>query len=173
MNNPWAKRVFAILASLVLLGVCAVFMLPYVAARRALARERSQAIVSLRAAKTASELNDAVGYLGMVQPIGDHAWIAIRYKDMHVSPGFWSHATALDSNGRWYVSTFHHCGSFQSYRKALELIDNEDDPLMKSQYEKRLESFPDLVKLRDCATLVEARAILSRLHFVQDDTIGK
>ena len=173
MRNSWIKRLSAILAGLVLLGLGVAFMQPYVAARSALARERSHAIELLQDASTVEELNDAVGYLGLFQPISDHDWIAIRYKDMHVSPGFWSYATALDSEGHWYVSTYHHCGRFQSYRKAVELIDNEPDPVFKSHYERRLESFPNLVELADCNTLSEARRILSRLHFEQDDTIGK
>ena len=69
----------------------------------------------LSEASSTEELEEAVGKLGIVIELGDGSWIAIRYIDSH-SGGIFSNAIALDSDGRWYESSYHFCGRFYAYK---------------------------------------------------------
>src|SRR5262245_873018 len=84
-------------------------------------RSRAESVDLLAKAGTADELPAAVGDLGGVFHLRDGAWLAVRYEDRHHGD-FWSSAVALDSCGRWYTSTEHHCGSFRGYRRDWDQV---------------------------------------------------
>ena len=49
------------------------------------------------------DLASVVGHYGVLLRLRNGAWIAIRYRDSHASPG-WSSAVVRDSGGAWFVS---------------------------------------------------------------------
>lgn len=93
----------------------------FVLTRETVARVRGDAVKALSAAHTQDELRAATGELSTCLHMPDGSWIAIRYRDTHHYPN-WSLAVALCSDGTWYQSERHFCGSLQSYESERKLI---------------------------------------------------
>ncbi len=93
-------------------------------------RVRQESVAILSAAESPSDLQQAVGSLGIFIPLHDGSWIAIRYRDTHAGR-LYSLAIARDSGGNWYKSTYHFCGSFNIYR--IERKWQEDDQLERAE----------------------------------------
>lgn len=80
------------------------------------AEEEKHSVEVLEQATSPEALDEAVGHLGVVFRLPDRSWIAIRYNDSHAG-GIWSCAVALDSEGNWFHSSHHFCGTLQAYRQ--------------------------------------------------------
>jgi hypothetical protein len=71
-------------------------------------------------AKTANELDKAVGDLGIVLTFPDGTWMAIRYIDQHEPiEKLFSSAVARDSEDGWFYSDDHFCGYLAAYRHTI------------------------------------------------------
>ena len=73
----------------------------------------------LRGADSKEELTAAVGELGVVIPLPDEEFVAIRYRDVHGNPNV-STAVAKDSGGKWW----HFRSTFACLPPSSSLISN-------------------------------------------------
>jgi hypothetical protein len=120
--------------------------------------ERWQARRALASASSA-KLEDAVGPLGAVMRFPDQSWIAIRYRDSHLSPG-WSLAVARDSEGKWFESDEHFCGHLGILRDLEEMArlsgdlpsPLSDPPANRHEWLRLLAASPDLKTARQRLT---------------------
>ncbi len=102
-------------AATLIVGLFVVMFLIYPVVAPVLARSESKRLLS--GARDSAQRQQEVGSLGMLFTYTNGEWIAIRYLDSHVWPG-WSSATALDSDKQLYESRHHFCGRFRAYRRA-------------------------------------------------------
>lgn len=86
---------------------------------------RADSARRLAAATTAEELAAATGRLGTVLWLPDRSWIAIRYTDAHVLPGWFSSSVALGSDGRWLQSARHYCGLIGAFNDMRYVRDQD------------------------------------------------
>jgi hypothetical protein len=82
-------------------------------------RRRRDSVRLLSSANTQDQLRKAVGHLGVFVQLVDGSWLAIRYVDTH-GGRVQSLAVVRDSEGSWYQSREHFCGTFASYRHRRE-----------------------------------------------------
>jgi hypothetical protein len=112
--------------------------------------EPRESFAALADAKTFQELEESVGFLGVILRLRNGDWIAIRYVDH--PPPTWSVAVVLDSQGQWFVS--HRCfrERLQRYRHAKRM--GQD-----------LAGIEDLLAIKQAADLATARQLLLGLQF--------
>ena len=110
----WIKNIFAVAVSLSL--VVAGLFLFHAPTWEWCTRLESKRI--LAAAQATNDLSAAVGTLGCFLTFTDHSWMAIRYRDSHGGK-LASSAVVRDSDGAWFDSSEHFCGSFPA---ALHLV---------------------------------------------------
>ena len=66
----------------------------------------------------------------MLLPLRNGSWIAIYYDDSHMF-FTWSQAVALDSDGNWYESQVHYCGSLPiagNLEILRKVVENASEP---------------------------------------------
>jgi hypothetical protein len=131
-------------------------------------RTRQDSIAALAGAKTTEDLHRAVGGLGIFIPLRGGPWIAIRYNDSHVGM-FTSLAIARDSEGGWFESKSHFCGSLVAYGARRRLMEGAgDDPIgadktPEKQSRSNMETTLDAMYSSD--SLESARQQLLKLGF--------
>jgi hypothetical protein len=165
-------RVFAIvqfMAASLVVGFFALFWIydPYVWPREV--RTESKAL--LLAARTSEDLKQAIGPYGAFVAAGDGSWIAIRYRDTHAGH-ILSLALALDSEGHWYESRRHFCGSLANWKRwGEERLLRKSDPDLVAEPEiskpNRFPTFAEYDALYSATNLVVARQALLHLGFVE------
>jgi hypothetical protein len=124
---------------------------PYKARWRQSCEEAASFDVLARAASP-SELKETVGSLGLFMRYPDGSWMAVRYRDSHLYPG-WSSAVVRDSGGAWFTSEEHFCGKFELYRHCTQ------------QGRELLPSLEPVRELAEAKTLTVARDRLLALGF--------
>ena len=137
---------------------------------------KSESIAALQAAHSTAELTNAVGSLGLYIALTNGGWIAIRYRDTHSLP-IVSCAIARDSDGGWFESNRHFCGSLSSWPRHREQVAGEEelrrtvpDLFTNSapQTEAPSGSFPsyrEMMMIESAADLGSARAALQKIGF--------
>ena len=126
--------------------------------------ERKLAVTLLSAGHSDEDFVKACGEKGVFVRINESEWIAIRYKDVHSAAG-WSLATALDSDGKWWQSTHHHCARFAAYKRLCEELTAETDPEILEIAKMELEIFPALEAISKSSSLADATPHLCSLKF--------
>lgn len=120
--TSWLRRRYKLLAILGVVAVTALGLVLWAAQGRPQVAVppdvRPRAMGMLSQAKTWEELRAAAAGLGTILVCQDGSWIAIHYEDSHAADSFWSYAVALDSDGNWYDSRVHYCGTFLSKPNA-------------------------------------------------------
>jgi hypothetical protein len=138
--------------------------------------KRRESVRVLSAAESASELTNAVGYLGWFVQLTNHQWIAIRYRDTH--SGFvGSSAIARDSGGAWFESKRHFCGRFQYWPRLKEQVLGEEEQriLTPEWFTNRVSladedggmfpSYREMIAIESAPDLESARRALQRIGF--------
>ena len=87
---------------------------------------RRESLKILTQAKGTNELAQSVGRYGLLLQLTNGGWIAIRYRDTHHGMVA-SCAVARDSEGNWFESDRHFCGSlsFWPHLKETEAAEKE------------------------------------------------
>lgn len=134
-------------------------------------QQKRESIRLLNAAKTPDELRKSVTSLGAFITPTNGGWIAIRYRDSHVL-GPVSVAIARDSDGHWFQSEKHYCGTFRIVGQAMdreqrlrsespELFTNETDAV----YFKSGTPMEQFYRLFTATNLDTARMLLMAVGF--------
>lgn len=88
--------------------------------------KKRDSVSVLRSAKGTNELMQAVGSLGLFLSLTNGGWVAIRYRDSH-GGGIRSSAVALDSEGNWFESDRHFCGSLRFWPRLKDSVSAEEE----------------------------------------------
>ena len=119
----------------------------------------------LRGADSKEELTAAVGELGVVIPLPDEEFVAIRYRDVHGNPNV-STAVAKDSGGKWWHSREHFCGRLKSLSRLLDEHRLEASQDRKEHLARQIfEQHPLLSELANTESIDDARLRLKELGF--------
>ncbi|MBU4461405.1 MAG: hypothetical protein KJ579_12615 [Verrucomicrobia bacterium] len=108
---------------------------------------RNGMIHRLEKAQTPEDRDQVAGSRGLHLRFAEGSWLAIDYEDSHAWPA-WSLAIGCDSDGAWYLSTEHYCGT-------LAVLDPRRDPQASLP-----PSVAALAGLRSAAHLADAKAVM-------------
>ena len=121
----------------------------------------------LGAARSPEQLRAAVGQLGAFYALRDGSWVAIRYSDQHGMMGY-SCATACDSAGRWYGTTYHFCGRFAAFRQRESELKKSRGQAPPDPDTQLQQQDTELFALANAPNLDSARAVLFQLGFTEE-----
>jgi len=136
---------------------------------------KRDSIQILKAARSPTELSNAIGDLGLFVSLTNNQWVAIRYRDAH-GPVIRSSAVALDSGGHWFESSHHFCGSLSFWPVLKDEIAEQKEqrkltPQMFSNQVPLVDSdngfyrIQDMLALDTAPDLESARRALKALSF--------
>lgn len=134
---------------------------------------RSRSIAKLAGATSIEELDKVTSGLGVHLRLSDGSWIAIRYWDSHALTNFYSCAVALCSDGSWYESDWHFCGTLRQYTDRTRTFTEAgaDDSLTGTERTSvssgsfAQEPARTLQRIERASSLNEAKGLLVSLRF--------
>ncbi|HEY1174501.1 MAG TPA: hypothetical protein VGH19_24260 [Verrucomicrobiae bacterium] len=139
---------------------------------------RRESIKLLKAAQTTGDLTNAVGDWGIVIPLTNNQWIAIRYRDNHAG-GIRSMAVASDSGGGWYESRRHFCGSLVAWVGEKRRLEAEEElqKLLSGESTRKvltaksenglMPSYQEISAIELAPDLEKAREALKKIGFTE------
>ena len=164
-------RIIKIIVLLVILAVAGFFAYVFLICPATwYSSTRRESVRVLASAQSASELTNAVGYLGWFVQLTNREWIAIRYRDTH--SGFvGSSAVARDSGGGWFESERHFCGRFHYWPLLKEQVQGDEElrKLMPELFTNSIplpaEDYRELIAIESASDLASARLALEKIGF--------
>lgn len=176
-KRPWPRPVIAVIGIVCVLIILAVGVEIAVRVEGVLAyaKARKEAVEFLTTS-TQSELRSQC----LFYSLADGSWIAIRYRDSHGFPGVYSLSVARCSDGTWFESSHHYCGTNTFARRFDEhLADmrayaspDEVEAFRMAQFEDNLE-LRKLVAIHEAPDLESAKRLLEGVHFVRMEAPAK
>lgn len=137
---------------------------------------RRESVKILTRAKGTNELAQLVGRYGLLLQLTNSGWIAIRFRDAH--RGFFaSCAVARDSEGNWFESDRHFCGSLSFWPrfKETEAAEQETREKYPDLYTNKLSraesdngmfpSYREMMAVEAATNMMAAREALQAIGF--------